>query len=303
MSRCHLLGQYGGERPQEPVCVIQYLDGKPGDSINFNDDRRLSFAAEFARAIAKLQSRTYQYNGRIQDVVGDCDDVSIIQFFVEPYGGTPGDPQLKADLFSTRELLENLIVRHRVQERKAHYTIYVLSELFDIVMQMDELGMFKDDVNVLCHRDLEARNVLVHELDGSSVKLASVLDWDEAVIAPLWVGCRIPRCLRRPGVRHAEDMEAEEREQLVTSWNGFDEEGYDRSSTDYLDPHVKSVIEEIIGPQRHRYLFRPEYEMARRLFNIALHGTRSDDEYKQGKSLAAAWEKLYTELQTSDCYS
>ena len=51
--------------------------------------------------------------------------------------------------------------------------------------EMDKLGYFDDNKNVLCHLDLEPRNVLLSV--GPETSISGVLDWDSAAFAPVFM--------------------------------------------------------------------------------------------------------------------
>ena len=145
-----------------------------------------------------------------------------------------------------------------------------------IAGQMERMSLLGDDINCLAHLDLAGRNIMVEFPPDEPLKITGYLDWDSAVFAPKFVACAPPWWL----------------------WQDDDDE------TDYQDdeskandtpaqPHkqeIKRAFEETVGEDFLIYAYEPEYQLARKLFHIAIQGNSSSEQLQLVKDFLEEWE-------------
>ena len=145
--------------------------------------------------------------------------------------------------------------------------------------QMNKMCLLGDDINCLAHLDLAGRNIMVEFHPGEPFKITGYLDWDSAVFAPRFVACAPPWWL----------------------WQDDDD------ATDYQDdeskanetpaqPHkqeIKRAFEETVGEDFLTYAYEPQFQLARKLFHIALHGNTSSPQLQLVENFLDEWEAFY----------
>ena len=143
--------------------------------------------------------------------------------------------------------------------------------------QMDDLDLLGDGRNCLCHLDLNMapRNIMAYVDSDESLTISGILDWDSAIFAPRFVGCVPPMWL----------------------WAWSDEEE-DETHANYTpstpeQQELKQLFEDAVGPTFLEFAYRPEYRLARRLFQFATDGIRTSEEITEVESLLAEWATIY----------
>ncbi|MCJ1454381.1 hypothetical protein MMC28_004734 [Mycoblastus sanguinarius] len=165
-----------------------------------------------------------------------------------------------------------------------------LHRLTNVASQMSECGFFpRDEPNYLCHLDFAARNIMIEIHPDESLTISGILDWDSAVFAPKFVSCAPPWWIwqdENDGVDAQEDESRADETPADPGWQG-----------------VKQVFEDNIGEDFLHFAYRPQYQMARRLFRLALTGLHSNEHVEAAKSLLDDWEeyyKLFNEILEED---
>lgn len=155
------------------------------------------------------------------------------------------------------------------------YSEPIFSMLSNVATEMDAAGLFHDNEHHLCHLDLEPRNVLVDVQSDESVLISGVLDWDSAAFAPIFVSCEPPMWL--------------------WAWD-TDEDEYDSKMHDVPDSpedrEIKQIFEETMGHEFLAHAYAPEYRLARKLFEVAMHGLRRTDLFDTADKVIAEWAAL-----------
>ena len=143
--------------------------------------------------------------------------------------------------------------------------------------QMDDLDLLGDGRNCLCHLDLNMapRNIMAYVDSDESLTISGILDWDSAIFAPRFVGCVPPMWL----------------------WAWSDEEEDETHANDTPSTpeqqELKQLFEDAVGPTFLEFAYRPEYRLARRLFQFATDGIRTSEEIKEVESILAEWATIY----------
>ena len=147
---------------------------------------------------------------------------------------------------------------------------------------MDDLGFLGSDENCICHLDLLPRNIMADVKPDGSLSITGILDWDSAVFAPRFVGCAPPMWL--------------------WAWNSEEDEdekhANDTPSTPE-DQEVKRIFEETVGDPFSMYAYKPEYRLARSLFQFATFGMRSNEDFDEVEEVLKEWNGIY-EIRIAD---
>ena len=154
-----------------------------------------------------------------------------------------------------------------------------MHRLAKVAGQMEKMCLLGDDVNCLTHLDLAGRNIMVEFHPGEPLKITGYLDWDSAVFAPRFVSCAPPWWL----------------------WQDDDDE------TDYQDDEsranetpaqahkleIKRAFEETVGEDFLAYAYKPQFQLARKLFRIAKHGNSSTTQLQMVEDFLDEWEAFF----------
>ncbi len=148
-----------------------------------------------------------------------------------------------------------------------------MNSLLAVAREMDQLGYFDDNNNILCHMDLEPRNVLLRL--EPQVSISGILDWDSAVFAPKFMSCAPPFWL----------------------WGWEDEEDEDEKKANDTPAtaelqEIKRTFEDVVGPKILRYTYMAQYRLARRLFQAAAFGVNTNEAYREVLDLQKEWMEL-----------
>jgi aminoglycoside phosphotransferase (APT) family kinase protein len=138
--------------------------------------------------------------------------------------------------------------------------------------EMDALGYLSDNQISLCHLDLAPRNI--HVTPKKSPIISAILDWDSAVFVPRFMSCAPPMWL------WAWNDDEDEDERLVN----------EPPATAELC-EVKRIFDEAAGPYYVRFAYEPQYRLARILGQIAIRGTRSNEEMKEADEMLKDWDE------------
>ena len=135
-----------------------------------------------------------------------------------------------------------------------------MERLSAIAAQLDESGFLGDGQYCLCHLDLATapRNILVDIGTDSSLTITAILNWDDAVFAPKFVACAPPM--------------------WIWAWSDDEDEDERRandSPSTFQGQELKRLFEESVGQEYLHYAYQPQYRIARKLFEFALHGIHS----------------------------
>lgn len=150
--------------------------------------------------------------------------------------------------------------------------------LLTMAEQMNELNLLGDDINCLCHLDLNnaPRNIMAQIQADSSLQVTGILDWDSAIFAPRFVGCVPPMWL----------------------WAWSDEGEEDECEANEVPASIeqqdlKQIFEKAVGDDFLQYSYRREYRLARKLFQFALDGMGHCGAHQEMEELLEEWAAIY----------
>lgn len=163
-------------------------------------------------------------------------------------------------------------------------------DLFVMAQELAGAGYFNDLDCCLCHLEILPRNILVDPsiagTRNTGSKIAAVLDWHSAILAPSFMACTPPAWLWS----HDDVSDNEDKEHI----NELDESRYNLNPKTEESKVIKRVFDEAAGPEFVYYAYDPVYRLARRLFRFALGGVQSIDEYDAYRSMMLEWQRMKT---------
>ena len=142
--------------------------------------------------------------------------------------------------------------------------------------QMERMSLLGDNINCLAHLDLAGRNIMVEFPPDEPPKITGYLDWDSAVFAPRFVACAPPWWLWQD-----EDDETDYQE---------DESKANETPARPHNQEIKRAFEETVGEDFLTYAYEPEFQLARKLFHIAIQGNNSTQQLQQVENFLDEWE-------------
>lgn len=184
---------------------------------------------------------------------------------------------------SVLELLERTFQEHKacIRERLPKDTLRParLDRFRKMGSEMDAAGYFKqlDGHFALSHLDLEPRNILVDQDSPPGRPIISgILDWDSAVLAPVFMSCTPPMWI----------------------WSWQEDEDEDERMANEVPAAteqkvLKAEFEAAAGPLYIQCAYNPVYRLARRLVRFAIDGIRSTRDEQEAEAMLEEWEKLH----------
>ncbi|KAL8794638.1 MAG: hypothetical protein Q9195_002834 [Heterodermia aff. obscurata] len=158
--------------------------------------------------------------------------------------------------------------------------IKIWDRLLATVREMHSMDLFPAEIgNCLCHTDLHPRNIMVAVLPDHSIKVTAILDWDEAVFAPKFVGCLPPGWLWRDDV--VEDG---------MGWWPYEVSGADELPTSAEKAELKQLFEEHAGPEYRCWAYEDRFRWGRVLFRLATIGLVSSQNWRVAERVLRDWE-------------
>ena len=151
--------------------------------------------------------------------------------------------------------------------------------LAEVAGQMNKMCILGDDINCLAHLDLAGRNIMVDFHPGEPIKITGYLDWDSAVFAPRFVSCAPPWWLWQDD-DDATDYQEDESKASETPAHAHKVE-------------IKRAFEETVGEDFLTYAYKPQFQLARKLFHIAIHGNSSSSQLQLVENFLDEWTAFY----------
>ncbi|KAI0594490.1 hypothetical protein F4775DRAFT_606223 [Biscogniauxia sp. FL1348] len=237
--------------------------------LGFDHEGKCRLARELGNVYRQILAVRSSTHGILVPAPGDDKVTSPIHVapvpmrdILDPYA--PHDPLAakpydnSAPTQSTLEILTSLI-QARKAWRLSRYPNNTIERIYmdqfcTMASELDADGWFSDVPICLAHLDLGPHNILVDmKANDQGPIILGVLDWDSAVLFPMFVACEPP----------------------VWLWHWDGESFVDERSADdvVLTPEereVKQIFEEAAGPDYMRFAYRPEYRLARTLSEFAL---------------------------------
>jgi aminoglycoside phosphotransferase (APT) family kinase protein len=204
--------------------------------------------------------------------------------YVAPF--RPADPRPAtpySDSPATQPILELLTTIFQAQ--KAAYldqcpTDTIRPRLMDrfctMASELDAGKWLTSLPNCLAHLDLAPRNILVNPaLDTHLPIISGVLDWDSAVLAPIFMSCTPPL--------------------WIWAWQDDDDEDERTANDGPATPEarqLKQLFEEAAGQEYVGFAYKPVYRLARRLVRFAIDGIQSNESLREAKVMLQEWETI-----------
>jgi aminoglycoside phosphotransferase (APT) family kinase protein len=148
--------------------------------------------------------------------------------------------------------------------------------------QMDKLGCFGPNEVILCHLDLEPRNIMV-KLDGDqSLTVSGILDWDDAVFGPKALSCCPPVWLW-----------------AATETYNQDGRDADVSPGDANLREYKCIFEDVVGNDFISLSYPQQYRLVRQLFCLSTTGICTNECFNELELFLEEWKSLRRSLQST----
>ena len=154
-----------------------------------------------------------------------------------------------------------------------------MHRLAQVSGRMNNMCLLGDDINCLAHLDLAGRNIMVEFQPGEPLKITSYLDWDSAIFAPRFVGCAPPWWLWQDDDDTTDYQE--------------DESKANETPAQLHKQEIKRAFEETVGEDFLTYAYEPQFQLARKLFHIAIHGNGSPSHLQLVENFLDEWEAFY----------
>ncbi len=154
-----------------------------------------------------------------------------------------------------------------------------MHRLAEVAAQMNRMCLLGDDINCLAHMDLAGRNIMVEFHPVEPLKITGYLDWDSAIFAPRFIACAPPWWLWQD-----EDDEIDYQE---------DESKANETPAQLHKQEIKRAFEETVGEDFLSYAYEPHFQLARKLFHIAIHGNSSSSQLQLVETFLDEWAAFY----------
>lgn len=248
-----------------------------------NIQQKISFASQYGQALAHMHSKSYSCAGVLDpnNLLADV-EVSMLPINVPPrdfptHKPRPS-PRSRIIPQTTMEFLGTMLQLNRDWDIRCNRSMDDdhWEPLGKIAHAMNDMGLFDDNRFYLTHMDLEPRNLLVDIKNNDTAALIDILDWDSAVFAPRWMGCKPPSWL--------------------WDWQHDDDEDKLKANETPVDPgmqQVKQKFEDAVGQDWLRYAYTPEYRIARNIGKLLICGINRYEAYELADSYADGWEFLH----------
>ena len=274
----------------EPYVIQTRIPGKDlyATFLSLSHEHKLAVAEQWGRTLLSQMAVKNDFAGVVDATVDDTGThiYGFRPFAVDPEP-EPDDITQGVRLLSKQSILENFTIqfeRWDAADKRLYpddFPLDHLERLANVAREMDAAGLFDDTFFSLCHLDLAARNVMVDIKDDGSLQLSGVLDWDSAVFAPNFAVCEPPAWIWA----WSDDDDEEDDEEFM------EKHANDTPATPE-EQELKRRFEEAVGEDMLKYFYMPEYRLARSLFQLAIHGLRSNDAFPKTDRLVQEWDEL-----------
>ena len=259
----------------------------PGLFSGLTHAQQCTVAKELGRILQTLQGATNPAPRRIEASDNDPQSFVVRPFEVNTNPFESSNPDLDdmslassppayettLDFFLSQfERLKTAALKHHDELQWAY-----MDRFADVASQMKDLGILRDNQHYLCHLDLASapRNIMVDIQTDSTLRISGILDWDDAVFAPKFVGCVPPFWL----------------------WTCASEEASDEKNANETPPgfeqqELKQIFEKAVGQEFCNYMYNPQYRLARKLFQWALHGLNSSWAMEEADDFLEEWSTM-----------
>lgn len=282
---------------KDPYVVHSRIPGQDLQDIyrTLDHEKKLAVAEQWGQMLLSEFAVQNEFPGLVD---ASTDDTGAYVYKFRPFDVTPepeDEPQ-DARLLAKQTILDMFVLqfeRWHAADNRAYPNDFPLdhfARLTTVAKEMDAAGLFNDVCFSLCHLDLAPRNVMADIKSDNLIQISGVLDWDSAVFGPTFLACEPPS--------------------WIWAWSDYEDEDEDRGE-DYNEIHandtpatpedqeLKRKFEEVVGKDMMKFFYKPQYRLARTLFNIALIGLRHNDAFEKTDRLIQEWAELLPKLTGS----
>lgn len=163
--------------------------------------------------------------------------------------------------------------------------VLLYDQLLTVAREMNDLELFKPDMNCLCHLDLHPRNIMVQLESDISLKVTGILDWDEAIFAPKFVNCQ------PPGWLWGYDKDTHVNEDDLLPWP-YELEGANNQPATLEQQELKRIFEENAGPEYPRLAYDAPSRLIRGMFRLATLGLTANWHVTATEKIIREWKEI-----------
>ncbi|KAL2041081.1 hypothetical protein N7G274_006025 [Stereocaulon virgatum] len=287
---------------QKPYVLQHRIPGKDLNTVwdDLSHLQRCTVAGELGRVIRTLLLLEHPTTGIIEAAPrskGGVDCFSIVPYELDL---GEGEEEPKAETYisltafrpveSTLDSFRSQFGRWRTLALKRSCgeidnEIQLWDCMLRAVLEMEGLGLFRPNLNCLCHVDLHSGNIMVETQSDMSIRLTAILDWDEAIFAPKFVNCKPPAWL------WDDDYEDLLDEDDLDPWP-YELDGANALPSSREKQELKRIFEENAGPEYPHLAYDEHSRLCRGLFRIAKDGLNDNANWKAAERILSEWEIL-----------
>lgn len=287
-----------------PYVLQHRIPGKDLDSVwdDLSHSQRCTVAKEVGHSMATLLSVESPLVGTIEPATSDSyaslELPLIVPFTLEDTLGDvieEKEPGSVAGLWNhpsrqtTLELFEYCLSCWRKSalvesSGEIGCDIILYDDLLQVAREMNDLGLFKPDLNCLCHLDLHPRNIMVAIDSEGSIQVTGILDWDEAVVAPKFVNCQ------PPGWLWGYDKDTHTENSLLP-WP-YELEGANSLPSTVEQQELKRIFDDYAGSEYLRLAYDESSRLMRGLYRVAKLGLTANWHYTAAERIVKEWNEL-----------
>ncbi|KAF2787279.1 hypothetical protein K505DRAFT_258060 [Melanomma pulvis-pyrius CBS 109.77] len=281
----------------KPYTIQHRIPGKPAQYVykDLNTGQRITFARELGTALSKMMKDRVMSPGTLDpEYITTFPQIECLECpFRDGYRAPlPNSPFPTSSIPQTVfSFLETQFKRQRAYDLSQGVRVNPWSKLWPIVVSMNEMGLFTDHMYYLTHMDFEPRNIMVDVTSPTTATLSGILDWDDAVFAPVFMHCTPPYWLWDLGYEngHKSDDVEEAKANDTPADEGLQQ--------------VKKAFEDAAGKLYLKYAYTPEYRMARTITRIAITGPEFlTNDYDDIEKTIRKWNTRYPDKKTRELY-
>lgn len=281
---------------KKPYMVQNRLNGRPVSQAypELGHDQKCRVARDLGRAVRNMLAvRSTQIGSLVllQDDKTRDAEFGVIPwrpeiFWSEAETDEPIAYSEGAGTESTAELLRTRFRQELARDLRSFgegvdspYSEALYGAFCSMASELDADGWFKhcDGYITLAHLDLEPRNIMVDPTCGPDRPIISgILDWDSAVLAPMFMSCTPPM--------------------WIWGWLEGEDEDERKAGEEPVDPEqkeLKLIFEEAAGPFYLRFAYEPAYRLARRLVRLAVGGIHSNEDDREARAMLTEWRSIH----------
>lgn len=288
----------------KPYVLQHRIPGRDLESVwdDLSDSQRCVVAREVGRLIKTILSVESPFAGTIRATAADsCTSAelpTIVPFILEDARGDLVEElepqnamgaQTSRSRETTLEFFEYYLSRWRKSALlQSHgeigYDVGLYDDMLKVVREMDDLGLFKPNMNCLCHLDLYPRNIMVEFHSEDSLRVTGILDWDEAVVAPKFVKCQ------PPGWLWGYDKDTHTENSLLP-WP-YELEGANNTPLILEQQELKVIFDSHAGPEYLRLAYDESSRLIRGLYRVATLGLTANWHNTAAERIVKEWNVL-----------